>query len=254
MPSSSKTRPILPMTETPGSSTADRHTAPKPPRISEETRSCVRGFCASLAVVILWFGSTAGVALLARARTAGRVPRGWSPGALAAAAAVCCAVNALCIGLFTLSVARESLARGRRTMPWLGAALGAAAAAALVLAVEDLRAWGNWPYVWLLVCAAWLACLGLESVTGVLYALVHGVGACLPSLPSSLTLVRGAGDSRASDSSSPPPSSSSSTPPMLRRYLPRRGSRREKERRPSLDFTGGDTGGDAVEAEAGEIA
>ncbi|RYP92227.1 hypothetical protein DL770_001646 [Monosporascus sp. CRB-9-2] len=256
MPLLSKMRPILPKTETPGSSTADRRTTPRPPRISEETRSCIRGFCTSLAVVILWFGSTAGVALLAQVHTAGHVPRGWSPGALAAAAAVCCAVNALCIGLFTLSVARESLARRRRTLPWLGAALGAAATAVLVLAVEELRAWGNWPYIWLLVCAAWLACLGLECVTGVLYLLVHRAGACLPSLPSSLALVRGAGDSRSSNSSpSPPqPSSSSSTPSMLRRYLPRRGSGREKERRPSFDFTGGDTGGGAGEAEAGAMA
>ncbi|RYP17827.1 hypothetical protein DL765_004311 [Monosporascus sp. GIB2] len=252
MPWLSKMRPILPKTETPGGSMPDRHTTPKPPRMSKETRSCIKGFCWGLLLTIFWFGSTAGVALLAQVQTAGRVPRGWSPGALAAAAAVCCAVNALCIGLFTLFVARESLARGRRTLPWLGAALGAAAALALVLAAEELRAWGNWPYVWLLVCAAWLACLGLECLTGALYLLAHGVGACLPSLSSSLTLVRDPRGSRSSNSSpsSQPPSS---TPPMLHRYLPRRGSGREKARRPSLDSAGGDIGGGAVEAEAGEM-
>ncbi|RYP80063.1 hypothetical protein DL769_002637 [Monosporascus sp. CRB-8-3] len=255
MPWLSKLRLILPETETPDSSIPDHHTTPRPPRISKETRSCIKGFCSGLLLATVWFGSTAGVALLARVHTAGHVPRGWSPGTLAAAAAACCAVNALCVGLFTLFAARESLARGRRALPWLGAALGAAAAA-LVLAVEELRGWGNWPYVWLLVCAAWLACLGLECVTGVLYLLAHRVGACLPSPPSPLTLARSAGGSRSSNSSSsPPPSSSSSTTPSIpRRYLPRRGGGRGKERRPSLDSTGGDTGDGAVEAEAGEMA
>ncbi|RYP71656.1 hypothetical protein DL771_004607 [Monosporascus sp. 5C6A] len=246
-------RPILPKTETPDSSITDQHVTPKPPRISEETRSCIKGLCASLLLTILWVGSTAGVALLAQVHTAGHVPRGWSAGGLAAATAVCCAVNALCIGLFTLFVARESLARGRHTLPWLGAALGAAAAVAtLVLAAEELRARNNWPYIWLLGSASWLACLGLECVTGVVYLLFHRVGACLPPLPSPSTLVRGAGDSRSS-STSPP--SSPATPSMLRRYLLRGCSGRGKERRPIPDSAGRDTGGGgALEAEAGEMA
>lgn len=165
-------------------SASDGQSHPKCPvsRIYNQKRELL----ALLGFVLLaatFCGTGAGLAIVAglQGTPPHRRKAGWMRGdGLLALGVVCAVVHFATMMLLTGLAARDARRKTRRTLPWLGAAFGSAAVTLVVLIAEELRRWGwaNWAAVWLLVCAGWLVCMGLECATGFWYAVVYRIARC----------------------------------------------------------------------------
>ncbi|KAK7751321.1 hypothetical protein SLS62_006727 [Diatrype stigma] len=136
-------------------------------------------------LVATFCGTGAGLAIVAGVQGTPNHDRksDWMRGhGLLALGLVCGVVHFVTMLLLTGLAARDARRKARRTLPWVGAAFGSCAVALVILIEEGLRRWGwdNWAAVWLLVCAGWLVCMGLECATGLWYLVFHRVARCCP--------------------------------------------------------------------------